>query len=358
MERIFEVVCGQLAEVFEVDHIAVYRLDSSEAGLSLIYGSGFSEESLQQLRDLKSDLGVFKRLIDTQIPQVVNDMPQTETGLLPLAQTEGFESMIAVPLFSQDRMWGILAAFSSEPHRFKEQDAKIVSLLAGQLGVLDMLLSAHLRDNLDDLLVQVLGSIELLGLRYGSRTTVSVPELLHAHHNLKERILSFVAKVEQTAVKPKTWGKKKAAGDLVLPSGDELSIEEVITVKGEKNLTPKKKKVLVIDDQPIVTDLLVSVLERMNYESEVASSGTDGLEAFRRDGFDLVITDLGMPDVSGWDVSKQVKERNPKVPVVVITGWGVDPDPNRMKESKADLIMYKPFQIEELEKSIRGLLQK
>ena len=98
MERIFEVVCGQLAEVFEIDHIAVYRLDSSEAGLSLIYGSGFSEESLQQLRNLKSDLGVFKRLIDTQIPQVVNDMPQTETGLLSLAEIEGFESMIAVPL--------------------------------------------------------------------------------------------------------------------------------------------------------------------------------------------------------------------------------------------------------------------
>lgn len=358
MERIFEVVCGQLAEVFEIEHVAVYRLDSSEAGLSLVYGSGFSEGSLHQLRDLKVDLGVFERLIDSQIPQVVNEILQTEMGLAPLAEIEGSKSMIAVPLFSQDQMWGILAALSGQPHRFKEEDAKIVSLLAGQLGVLDMLLSAHLRDNLDDLLVQVLGSIELFGLRYGSRTTVSLPEMLDAHDHLKERVLSFVAKMEQTAAKPKTWGKKKSTGELVLPSGDELSIEEVITVKGEKNLTPKKTKVLVIDDQPIVTDLLVSVLERMNYESEVASSGTDGLEAFRRDSFDLVITDLGMPDVSGWEVSRQVKERNPKVPVVVITGWGVDPDPNRMKESKVDLIMYKPFQIDELEKTIRGLLQK
>jgi DNA-binding NtrC family response regulator len=133
----------------------------------------------------------------------------------------------------------------------------------------------------------------------------------------------------------------------------------VVTVQGEKGETASKmKKVLVIDDQAIVTDLLESVLQRMNYQSVVASCGKDGLAAFGKDDFDLVITDLGMPDVSGWDVSKAVKDKKPNVPVVVITGWGVSPDPDRMKDSMVDRVVSKPFQIDQLEKIIKDLLQE
>jgi len=96
----------------------------------------------------------------------------------------------------------------------------------------------------------------------------------------------------------------------------------------------------------------------MNYKSEVASCGRDGVEMFDKNRFDLVITDLGMPDISGWEVSKAIKQRNPDVPVVVITGWGVSPDPNKMKNSKVDFIINKPFQLDQLEKIIRELLER
>jgi len=79
---------------------------------------------------------------------------------------------------------------------------------------------------------------------------------------------------------------------------------------------------------------------------------------FEKDGFDLVITDLGMPDISGWEVSKIIKQKKPHVPVVIITGWGVDPDPNKMKDSKVDCIINKPFQVDQLEKIIQDLLKK
>ena len=155
-----------------------------------------------------------------------------------------------------------------------------------------------------------------------------------------------------------TGGEKQKKEGIKLPSGDELSVEEVITITGDENLTPTAKRVLVIDDQPIVTDLLVSVLERMDYQAQVASCGKEGLEMFEKDRFDLVITDLGMPDISGWEVSKAVKQKNPDVPVVVITGWGVDPDPNKVKDSKVDLIITKPFQVDQLEKTIRNFVER
>jgi DNA-binding response OmpR family regulator len=94
----------------------------------------------------------------------------------------------------------------------------------------------------------------------------------------------------------------------------------------------------------------------MGYSSEVALGGKDALKIFAKDDFDLVITDLGMPDLSGWEVSKSVKEQNPSVPVILITGWGVEPDPHKMKDSRVDFVINKPFQLDQLEKIIKDLI--
>jgi DNA-binding response OmpR family regulator len=96
----------------------------------------------------------------------------------------------------------------------------------------------------------------------------------------------------------------------------------------------------------------------MGFTFEVALGGKDGLKMFARDGFDLVITDLGMPDVSGWEVSKSVKKQNPSVPVILITAWGVEPDSHKVKDSGVDFVINKPFQIDQLEKTIRNLIDK
>jgi CheY-like chemotaxis protein len=358
MNQLFELITGQLIEFFKIRHIAILKLAPSEADLALEYSCGFREESVDILGELNGGLAVFGRLIETRIPQVVDDISQTEPALSTLAENEGLRSMIAVPLLSGKEVWGVLAAFSEEPHRFKEADAKIINLFAGQVSGLQELFSRHLRVNLDELLVQILGSVDLMNLRYRKKTSVAASEMLEEQQRLRNRVVPFVTGMPTVQADRAPSEEKQDRGPIVLPSGDELRIEEVVTIKGEENLAPKTKKVLVIDDQPMITDLLVSVLERMDYQSEVASSGRAGLEMFKKDRFDLVITDLGMPDVSGWDVSKAVKERNPKVPVVVITGWGVDPDQTRMKESRVDLIIYKPFQLDELEKTISGLLQR
>jgi DNA-binding response OmpR family regulator len=62
-----------------------------------------------------------------------------------------------------------------------------------------------------------------------------------------------------------------------------------------------------------------------------------------------------MPDLSGWEVSRSVKEQNPSVPVILITGWGVEPDPNKIQDSGIDFVINKPFQINQLERIVREL---
>ena len=358
MRKILEILVEQLTDFFGFRHVAIFQLSPSGRDLDMAHSSGFGEASVRGLKSLKAEEGVFKRLVDTRIPQVVNDIRETEQSLSALSGEEGLESMICVPIFSKDKLWGILAAFSQEKSRFKEEDGRIIALFGGQIGQLFEHFTQSIKDNLDEILVPILGSIELLNFRYRDREAVTVPEILEAQDRFRRRVLSYITGLEQGSAEKITGGEKTKKEGIKLPSGDELSVEEVITITGDENLTPTAKRVLVIDDQPIVTDLLVSVLERMDYQAEVASCGKEGLEMFEKDRFDLVITDLGMPDISGWEVSQAVKRKRPDVPVVVITGWGVDPDPNKVKDSKVDLIITKPFQVDQLEKTIKDLVEQ
>jgi CheY-like chemotaxis protein len=75
----------------------------------------------------------------------------------------------------------------------------------------------------------------------------------------------------------------------------------------------------------------------------VAPNGEEGIERFRSEPFDLVFTDLGMPKLSGWDVGKTIKEMNPKTPIAMITGWGVELDREKLDKSGIDLVISKPF---------------
>ena len=62
----------------------------------------------------------------------------------------------------------------------------------------------------------------------------------------------------------------------------------------------------------------------------------------------LVLTDLGMPGMSGWQVAEKVKSINGRVPVVLITGWDIRQEESEMKDSYVDLIIQKPFEVDQV----------
>ncbi len=116
---------------------------------------------------------------------------------------------------------------------------------------------------------------------------------------------------------------------------------------------PKKKKhekvrILVIEDEKDIQDLIVDILQMNNLEVEVASSGSQGIKLFQEKSFDLVFTDLGMPGMSGWQVAKEIKKINDKTPVALITGWQIQLKNAEMKDKGVDLYINKPFKVEQL----------
>ena len=116
-------------------------------------------------------------------------------------------------------------------------------------------------------------------------------------------------------------------------------------------------RVLVIDDEPFVRDTLGEMLRQQHHHVVVADDGVSGLARFREGAFDMVMTDLAMPGMSGWQVAEAVKAAQPQVPVVLVTGWGVEVRADQLQTHGVDRVMTKPFRFEDVQDvvaSIRG----
>lgn len=114
--------------------------------------------------------------------------------------------------------------------------------------------------------------------------------------------------------------------------------------------TPAERtiKILIIDDEPTVRDVIGKFLVHRGYQVHAAESGREGIAEFKKTTFDLVVTDLGMPGQSGWQVAREIKRLNPKTLVVLMSGWAADVDARKLNENGVDRIVHKPFNVDEV----------
>jgi len=118
-------------------------------------------------------------------------------------------------------------------------------------------------------------------------------------------------------------------------------------------------KLLLIDDNEEILISLKRFLSKRNFDVMSASNGLDALKLLEvtTHDFDLVITDLVMPNISGVAVTTIIKKQNPNMPVIAITGYGEEPEA-LAREANADIVMEKPFKLDVLESNILNLLKK
>lgn len=80
-------------------------------------------------------------------------------------------------------------------------------------------------------------------------------------------------------------------------------------------------RILVVEDEEMIRRYLAVGLKGMGHETRLTANGEDGLAAFAQDPFDVVLTDLGLPGISGVDVARNIAQKSPGTPVVLLTGW-------------------------------------
>ena len=120
----------------------------------------------------------------------------------------------------------------------------------------------------------------------------------------------------------------------------------------------KKYRLLIVDDSEETVAGLQHFFSK-KYEVLTAGDGMEGLKLFEneKEGFDLVITDLVMPYISGVGVISIIKKKYAGTPVIAITGWGEHPGA-LATEAQADIVLEKPIEMPELEKLVADLLAK
>jgi signal transduction histidine kinase/CheY-like chemotaxis protein len=111
---------------------------------------------------------------------------------------------------------------------------------------------------------------------------------------------------------------------------------------------PRSIRCLVVDDEPTVRTVLADVLTAAGHQVVEAADGADAIERLRAEPFDLVLTDLAMPRVSGWQVARAARRMTPGVPVFLVTGFGVELSAEERRANGVDAVLVKPLQIQEI----------
>jgi len=129
--------------------------------------------------------------------------------------------------------------------------------------------------------------------------------------------------------------------------------EEVAEVRPLDKMTDKA--IFIVEDEHMIRDLYVEVLELKGHSVLSFSSGEDALVEWKKDAFKLIICDLGLPGMNGWEFISRVRETDSYIPIIVLTGWGNAIGEVRAKELDVQKVLAKPVSLEELMATINDL---
>ncbi len=150
---------------------------------------------------------------------------------------------------------------------------------------------------------------------------------------------------------------KGTAFHVYIPLIDEMVTEHVVS---EEELPTGTERILFVDDEETIVKLIERMLKRLGYE---VTANTNSVEAFQLcrenpDAYDLVITDMTMPKLTGKDLAIKVKELRPDLPVILCTGFSDKIDKNKARELGIAAFIMKPVQRHEIAYTIRNVLDK
>ena len=127
---------------------------------------------------------------------------------------------------------------------------------------------------------------------------------------------------------------------------EQAASEVTTSLPPALSLPPQERgrmRLLVVDDEDFVRDLLGEMLEGEHCDVYLAGGGSEALSVFREMEFDGVFTDVGMPGMSGWELAREIRQINTRVPIAVITGWGEAVGSKEQRAAGVNWVVAKPF---------------
>jgi CheY-like chemotaxis protein len=238
---------------------------------------------------------------------------------------------------------GVLNVESDQPGAFKEEDRQFAEILANYIAmalhILQLLVierSHTVGQVASDVLSEIATPL--------SEITAEASSLIQDYLNdtrLRKRLNAIVENV-----------------DRIKNSVQAVSRGGVTGLIPERNVDPVigGKRVLIAEDEDVIRDTICEVLSRLGAAVDSARDGESAIQILSERQFDVVLSDIKMPLRSGYEVFAVAKKTSPDAGVILITGFGYDPDHTIVRANKEGLagVLFKPFKVDKLIETVRS----
>jgi CheY-like chemotaxis protein len=341
-------------DLLQFDHFAIRLIDRRSGKLEVVICSGLPQELMDlDLYPSREGNGITGYVAATGRSYVCND---TETDDLFLSGLHGARSSLTVPLRLHDKVIGVLDVESQQEGAFDEDDRQFAEIfaryIAMALHMLDLLVvercvtnetvSGRFEGELGDPLDDIEHEIE-----WFNSAAASDPEIARHVERIQSDVQAIRRRLRDVAAGPQTiLGVERAMAD------------------SRRDPMLEGRRILIVDDEPKIRRVIGDVLSNRGCSVELCETGEEAIAMLENAAvgpersFDLVVSDIKLPDRNGYEVFSAARKNLPGVPVILMTGFGYDPHHSIVRASQDGLqsVLFKPFQVDRLLDEVRAAL--
>ncbi|WP_246117906.1 hybrid sensor histidine kinase/response regulator [Adhaeretor mobilis] len=342
-----------MQDVLQLDVIEIRMLDQQTRKLEPVMAVGMAPVAVE--RELLADSsgnGVTGFVASTGKSYLCG---HTTEDPLYLEGAEGARSSLTVPLMLHDVVIGTLNVESPESNAFTESDLQFLEIfarsVAAAINTLDLL--AAEKASTAAASVEAIHSAVALPIDIILNDAVNVMESYIGHD---EPVLERLHRILQNARDIKMMIHE--VGQSMAPVTAQVGPDT-----DEKRPILAGKRILVVDDDDSVRAAAHELLDRYHCVLETAHNGNEATYMVRNlsenERYDIILADIRLPDMSGYDLFMKLKEFLDPVPLVLMTGFGYDPGHSIVKARREGVrsVLYKPFRLDQLISTIEDNLQ-
>ena len=342
-----EKIISFTKELMHFDHFAIRLLDRKANKLEVVISQGIPPEALniELFADAEGN-GISGYVAATGRSYICPDVERDPRYVMGLNHAK---SSLTVPLRLHDRVIGIFNVESTQRAAFNEDDRQFAEIfgryVAIALNILDLMVvertgTAH--KVADDVSAEVAGPLNDIVSDASSlmEDYIGHDDLRHRLQTIVDNVSSIRKSLKQVAEGPNT----------VLGAAD---------VKEAHDPVLSGARILVADDDTNIRTTITDVLRKYHATVTPCPTGAAAIAELRDHDFELVVSDIKMPDKTGYDVFDAARKKNANLPVILMTGFGYDPNHCIVRASQEGLqaVLFKPFKVDQFLAEVRKALQ-
>ncbi len=342
-----EKIISFTRDLMHFDHFVIRLLDRRTRKLEMVISTGLPPEAvnIDLLADTEGN-GISGYVAATGRSYICPDVERDPRYVSGLEQAK---STLTVPLTLHDKVIGIFNIESRQCAAFNEDDRQFAEIfgryVAIALNILDLLVTERVSTShkvADNVNSEAAGPLNDIASDANAlmEEYIGHDDLRHKLQQILDNIQTIRRSLHQAAQGPNT----------VLGAAE---------VKGEDDPILAGAHILVADDEPNIRATITDVLRKYKAEVTTATSGSEAIGLLEQTDFDLVVSDIKMPDKTGYDVFAAARRKSQTIPVILMTGFGYDPNHSIVRASQEGLqaVLFKPFKVDQLLTEVRKALQ-